>query len=320
MGLKFVLPPCTAALLLFFVATSPALCSIVSFRDAATINNPQIFLADIADISSAPEKTSSLERLPIGRSPAPGSTIELNSTAIITSLQRLHNLDDVSWKGSKTISVQRTGIPITRELLEHIIADFLQQNIDKLPQAEIRFTSVRVPRDMILPHGDLSWQVTPSRPQIIGSSSFSIVLKIDGKTTKNITVRGKLEAMTKVAVAAVPLRRGDIIAPHQVTLVKKDLNRLTQPYFSEQQLVGLQVKQTINKGKVIEKRHVRPAPVIKKGDLVKIFATKGTMQISTTGIARTEGRIGERIQVKNINSAKMVYCRIDGPGQVSVEF
>ena len=31
-------------------------------------------------------------------------------------------------------------------------------------------------------------------------------------------------------------------------------------------------------------------------------------------------RLGETIQVKNVASNKLVHCRVDGPGMVSVEF
>ena len=59
---------------------------------------------------------------------------------------------------------------------------------------------------------------------------------------------------------------------------------------------------------------------IKEGDLVSIFARKGALNLSTKGLAKTDGRLGETIQVKNISSNKVIHCRVDGPGIVSVEF
>jgi flagella basal body P-ring formation protein FlgA len=54
--------------------------------------------------------------------------------------------------------------------------------------------------------------------------------------------------------------------------------------------------------------------------MVKIFARKGVLQLSTSGIAKADGRLGENIPVKNIGSNKIIHCRVDGPGVVSVEF
>jgi flagella basal body P-ring formation protein FlgA len=50
------------------------------------------------------------------------------------------------------------------------------------------------------------------------------------------------------------------------------------------------------------------------------LARKGTMQLSASGLAKTDGRLGESIGVKNISSNKMIHARVAGPGIVTVEF
>jgi len=82
----------------------------------------------------------------------------------------------------------------------------------------------------------------------------------------------------------------------------------------------MQVARTVNAGTVLEQAHIAAPPIVKDGEMVKIFARKGALQLSTSGLAKTDGRLGEIIQVKNIGSNKLIHCRVDGPGMVSVEF
>jgi flagellar basal body P-ring formation protein FlgA len=81
----------------------------------------------------------------------------------------------------------------------------------------------------------------------------------------------------------------------------------------------MQVARTVPAGTILTKEHIVLPPVVKNGEMVKIFARKGALQLSASGIAKTDGRPGEMISVKNIGSNKMIHCRVDGPGVVSVE-
>ena len=101
---------------------------------------------------------------------------------------------------------------------------------------------------------------------------------------------------------------------------RQRIDNLTKPFLTKDGLIGMHVVRTVNAGKPIEQEHIDTPPVIKEGDLVNIIARKGALNLSTKGQARTDGRPGDIIQVKNISSNKVVQCRVDGPGVVSVEF
>ena len=162
--------------------------------------------------------------------------------------------------------------------------------------------------------------MTPSRPDILSSSSFSIAFAVDGKPAGNCVVRGRLEALAEVVVAATGLKRGDIIAAGMLRMERQSLDRLKGPFFAMDELIGMEVARTVSAGRPVEQAHIATPAVIRSGELVKIFARKGALNISTQGQARTDGRLGETIQVKNVASNKLVHCRVDGPGMVSVEF
>ena len=292
----------------------------VVFHETATVSGRRVTLGDIADISPAGGRAGTLAALEVALAPAPGTDRELQAMTVIARIRNTPAASGVVWRGADRISVHRRGVRIDRERLKEIIAGFLADNMDRLPRAEFRFTSIQASSEIILPTGDLTWSVTPSRPEILGSSSFSILFKVDGRTVKNCTVRGHLEALAPVATATVNLKKGTVILPDQVTMSRRDIATLKDPVLSLDKVIGMQTRRTIYSGRAIEQRHLEQPPVIRKGELVKIFAIRGPMRISTTGIAARDGRTGEIIRVKNVSSSKYVYCRVDAPGIVSVEF
>jgi flagella basal body P-ring formation protein FlgA len=292
----------------------------VHFNARAEVSGPRIVLGDIAAIRSAGENTEAIAQFPVASSPAPGKSKDLYTVSVINSLRNRAEAADIDWQGSPTIVVKRKANRISRKQIEAILGQYLRENSDKLPRAEIQLSVQRAPEQLVFPVGTLSWKVMPSRPNILGSTSFSIAFTVDGQPAGNCVIRGRLKALGEVAVAAVSLRKGDVITSRNVRLAKQDLADLDNPFTTLEQVMGMEMARTVNSGTILDQSNVVAPSVIKEGDMVKIVARKGALRITTSGLARMDGRQGERIRVKNISTNKMIYCRVDGPGMVSVEF
>ena len=292
----------------------------VSFQAQAEVNNSRVVLADIAKIWPAGPEADRIGQLPVATLSAPGAQKELSTVAVITSLRHRPEVRDVDWQGSETILVERAGQRIDQARLQAMIETWLGEQADRLDRGEVRLTGFRAPETLLLPPGELGWTITPSRPDLLGSSSFTIAFTVDGKPAGNCVVRGRLEALAEVVVATRALRRGDTIDADMLRLDKQRIDRLNGPFFATADLLGKEVTRAVGAGQAIEQAHIGAPAVIHSGDLVRIYARKGALNISTQGQARTDGRLGETIQVKNITSNKLIHCRVDGPGTVSVEF
>jgi len=292
----------------------------VELHEKALVSAPVVHLGDIASITPEGRAAENLAAKRVTASPNPGKSRTIKASTIIEMMRYDKDAADITWSGAESIEVTGKGQIITQERMKRIVAEFIGRRLKSLPDAEIRFTSVRTPGNITLPTGKITYTVKPSKPAIIGSSSFNILFAVDGRTVKNCTVHGKLEALAPVATAAVNIRRGSIITPDQVEMIRRDISKLDAPYFSMDRVVGLQAKRTIRAGKPLDTMNVAPPPVIKKGEPVEIIASKGPLRISTKGIATMDGRPGDFIRVKNISSSKLIYCKVDAPGVVSVEF
>lgn len=292
----------------------------VHFKANAAVAGPRIVLADIAVIKPAGPEATEIGQLPVASAPAPGKSKELYTVTVINSLRNRPEVADVDWQGSQTIVVERKSNILSQEQVQQIISAYLTENSAKLPKTEVRFASIRAPETLTLPAGKLSWKVTPSRPGIMGSNSFSIALFVDGKPAGTCVVRGRLEAVAEVVTAAATLHKGDLITDSNIVLQRQDIGDTDNPIMAKEEILGKQVARTVNAGVILKREHIVLPPVIKDGEMVKILAQKGTLHISTSGVAKSDGRLGETIAVKNVSSNKIIHCRVDGPGMVSVEF
>lgn len=307
-------------LLTLLLLPAPARALVIQFHGETVVSERSIRLGDIAYITPVGGKAAIWMDKEVARSPDPGEKKLISSQSVIAALSRVPGADTIKWQGSSNVTVIRESIIIDRQKIEAIIAGFLHDNLFRLPQAALRFQIIRAPERITLPTGKLEYQVIPSNQEIIGSSSFAIIFLIDGKTVANHTVRGKLEAIAQVVVASSRIRKGEIITPEKLQLTEIDISRIDSPYRLPRQVIGMQAKRTITSGKPLTSRNVEAPPLVRRGELVRIIAKSGQMQISSTGIAAMDGRPGDSIRIRNIQSNKLIHARVQSPGVVTVKF
>ncbi|MGB5715754.1 MAG: flagellar basal body P-ring formation chaperone FlgA, partial [Gammaproteobacteria bacterium] len=72
------------------------------------------------------------------------------------------------------------------------------------------------------------------------------------------------------------------------------------------QVIGKQVIRTISMGTAITTPMVKPQLQIKRGQQISLVAESNGLKVRMTGEALTDGASGERIQVRNLSTRKVV--------------
>ena len=212
-----------------------------------------------------------------------------------------------------------TGAFIDQTLVRGLLEDFLAARTDVLPAARIRIKSLGTVRPFTLPAGEVTCEVVPANPAIIGSRSFSLIFRVDGRVRENLALRTRLEAFAPVAVAAIDLPRGAVVAPGDLRLMERNLGVLREPFLDTESLVGKRVRRALRAGEVLRKGLLDTPPVVRRGDLVSVMLRSGRLLLTAKGRARDNGVTGETIRVRNIASNKELLCRVVAPGMVDVE-
>jgi flagella basal body P-ring formation protein FlgA len=291
----------------------------ITFRQNSSVDASVIRLGDIARFDEQTEMTRALATLEVGQAFPPGEKTTLSSLAVKDSLTARHSLSgDIVWSGSPTVTVLRRGESIGPERIETIIAEFIKASKNNLPEAEIRFVPSSLPLPFMLPTGELSHEVFPSNPDILGSSRFSIIFRIDGNVVKNMSVRGKIEALAQVVIAAGPLKRGEILRPQHLNTAMMDISSINNPGMAVEEFIGKKLTRNLRAGAPVLLSMVEALPIVQRGERVKIVVNSGALHLTATGLAHSDGIMHQMIRVQNINSNKIIYCRVAAPGLVEV--
>ena len=100
-----------------------------------------------------------------------------------------------------------------------------------------------------------------------------------------------------------------------VTISTRGEKRLVLPVFLEAKLLGQQAPQE----RVVSAPQPAAGPVlVKSGQKVRIGVSVGELRVTATGESQGEGRLGQMIRVRNVDSNKVLVVRVSGPGTVEV--
>lgn len=309
--------PITILLLLLLVDSGAAL--EITFKESGAVADEVVRLADIAVIDEQTPLALDLGQQVIGQAPPLGATFAFESATIVRQLRaKVDPSQELLASGAATVTVSRRGVTIDSERIMAMISEFFAANKHRLPPAAISFTPTSPPLPFTVPEGELAVDVIPSNPNILGSSSFSLILRVDGKVVENMSVRGQLKAMAEIVVAAEPLRRGVVLEGQHLRQVAIDINDLAEPEYDPNRLLGRQLTRSLAAGTPILGSMVDDVPVVRRGQIVKMVVAKGLLQLTATGLAHSDGKIDQMIKVQNLSSNKTIHGRVTGPGLVEV--
>lgn len=291
----------------------------ITFKKVSTVDGAIVRLGDVAKVDTVDEVGKALLTIPVANSPAPGDKAYLRSINIKKYLHSSQNLpEDINWNGASIVEVSRAGIQIDAKRMLGFIADYLQQQHDSLPDASIRFIPTAHPLPFTLPTGQLSCDVIPSNPGILSSTRFSLIFKVNDRVVKNMSIRGTIEARATVITTAIPVKKGTVLGPKHLRETVLDISELRDPGFSQEEFIGKRLKRTLRAGTPLQISMVESLPVVHRGERVKIVIQSGPMLLTATGLAYSDGKVNDLIRVQNINSSKVVFGRVTGPGTVEV--
>lgn len=306
--------------LLLFLLSTPCGAVEILFHPKAEVTNKYVTLGDLVTFNEKSGFTDALATKIVAKSPQPGDNLYLSTVEIRKHIVRKNQIPSATvWSGPKVIQVMRKGQEILPDNLTASIDAYIQKHSRKYPQAKITFIPRSLPLPFMLPLGKLDIEVIPSNPALFKSNRFSLLLRVDGKVRKNLSIQGKLEILSKVVVTATPIRKGEILTPENTTMAVRNISNYRNPCTSMRNVLGKRLRLTVREAQVISITDVEFPPLVKKGQLVKVLYSNGNLHLSATGIAKADGKLNQIIRVQNASSNKIIHCRVSAPGIVEVK-
>lgn len=147
--------------------------------------------------------------------------------------------------------------------------------------------------------------------------NLTVQTRCEASQSWSIYVPAQVSLFRPLAVASRNLVRGDVVSASDISIEVVNISQLRQGYLARREnIIGQELQRPMNKGEAFRGSILDAPLVIKRGDAVHIEIQAGTIAVNSTGIAMANGRIGQRIRVRNSQSERIVSAEVVEAGKV----
>lgn len=219
------------------------------------------------------------------------------------------------------VQAPAAGNLVSEQEIRRVVENYLVQRASSL-NAQVTVKKIGYRGDLKLPAGRVSFEVVaPERWEGYGSTSVALVVRVDDRVVRNQTVLVEVEALAEMVVAARTLERGEVLAPSDLSVARRDLAQVQGRFMKNaEEAVGLRVRSAIRANAPLRGDYLERVPVVKSGQVVTILVENEVVRITASGRAKGSGAVGDAIMVQNLSSQKDVAARVVDASTVKVDF
>ena len=297
--------------------------AVVTVQSETIAKQDKLTLGDIADIRASDADTFFLLRgINLGYSPEVGMVRQISREKISVALAAAgFSAGDVELKSQTLVMVRRESqlvdLALVRSESDKAALSALQAR-----GAKAQLVKLELPKKIEVRTGSVEIRASTLHVRnTFAPFSVAVEILVDGKVARRIQVPAQVEVTAEVVVAAADLAEKSRVRAGNYRIETVRLDRDINSYiFEPEQLRGVTLNRAIAQGQPITRDSFVPDIVVKRGDVVRIVGDSGRMKISLTGEARASGHVGDRIQVKNLQSGTLLQAIIVDEGIVTVRF
>ncbi len=282
-----------------------------------TLTREKISGLDIADIEPGQTVTIKIRqldfRLRLAEIPTKSIEIKGESECIVVTERKTVDKDEV--------------FEITKQAIHRRLAWKPEEVIISLVQP----ISVNMPQ--IAPTDEVTFKAEPQTASIgLGRCQMNVSIFVKGERKMSLPVYCEVKLLQLVAVLKRPLNKGDVVQAELVSIENKGIDGIQKPA-DPQTVVGRKLKRAVSAGGIIQATDIEEASgtatttptttgsaiLVKANKPVKMIVHVGAIDVIANGEALSDGKAGDKIKVRNLDSKKIVTGRVTESGSVEVE-
>ncbi|HEX4949593.1 MAG TPA: flagellar basal body P-ring formation chaperone FlgA [Blastocatellia bacterium] len=313
------------ALCLGLVSSSFAQANLPVVRVAAetTALQDRLTLGDVAEVRATDATVvARLRAVSLGYAPNVGMTREIARDRIALAIAAAGFAPGTVQVEAPAVALIRRAAQIVdpallREAIEHATLDGLNAS-----GATARLARLELPTNIEAPAGHLDIRAATGQARDV-FAPFTVFIELwqEGRVVKRLTATAQVEAFAPVLVTAREIAANTRLRYESYRMEVKRLERPLSYYITDpERLRGTAVRRAMARGEAITTDVISAEIVVRPGDPVKIIGQSGALQLMVAGEARAAGRIGDRIQVKNLQSGALLQAIVADEGVVRIRF
>lgn len=323
-----------AVMVCLMAATLAAICpsladSRPSVKVAAEVvaSGERIRLGDLAQVAAEDEEVAArLRQVALGYAPGVGLVRELTREQIVRALA-------AAGFGESSVLLDAPSVVLVKRAAQQVDPAIVREAVERAALADLqasgataRLVRLDLPPTVEVPAGRLEARASIGHVRdLYAPFTVFVDLWMEGRVVRRLSVTAQVEAYAPVLVAARSLAAGTRLRADAVTVEVRRIARPPVIYLRDAgRLRGLAVREAVARGDAITTDLVIAEYVVKPGDQVRVLAESADapnkVQIVVSGEARTAGRVGDRVQVRNLQSGNLLQAVVMDEGLVRVRF
>lgn len=283
-----------------------------------TVQGSLLTLGQVSVVRGDPALVATAAETGLGQLSMPGQKAILDRPTILSRLASQGiAAAQVRLTGAEAVTVHRFQKTISTEEFVEIGKTFLREHPPG-PSISAMIPTVK-PKDLILPGQVVDLQVTPRYLRAVarGHAAVQIVVTADGKEcgAREIPFRLKYQGHRIVTVKEIP--EGTALTAENIKVETVELDQpepanWKPPYG----LVAVRKLPADAEVRGDMTHRVEPPVVVLRNDAVVIRIQRPELVVTAMGVALQEARAGECIKVRNVDSSRVVLCKVNTDGTV----
>lgn len=308
----------TSLLVICVAALASAQLQVYMPREA-TISNGPIKLSQITILRGDPCLVERADTITLGNMIFPGQTIPVDRATILSRLATFNiSASQVQFSGANSITVKHAGTTITGQEILQVAIEMARTQASRYPI--VRIEPAAIPQDLSV---DPNARDTRLVPQIVAGNASAGMMRVRVTAvcrTQTIASRDVLLRLlykNHKIIATRDLPAGTVLTSEDVR-IEEELSS-TLPELDKPSPYGLVLKRAIKAGAQIRQSDLDlpgKKAVIKRNELVVVKIERPGIVVSSQGKALSDGCTGEVIKVRNIESNRIIICKVKDDGSV----
>jgi flagella basal body P-ring formation protein FlgA len=303
---------------------------VVTLRPAVSVSAATVCVGNVASLSGG---TVALRQrvaaLDLADRPRRGKPVQLLRELVAYRIQVAGiEKDRFRVQGAAVVEVSPGAVPATEEEFFQAARDAL---LDKLacPPDAVAVSPAQPPQLPQFTPGDkddVRLEAEPREPvNVPGRSRVDVALLVNGERVDVVPVLLDVRVYQAAAVARRRIEAGETLSEDNVRFERHAIDTAGGCLAAKDVEAGRKAKRAVAAGQLVPPAAVEPVTVnnpvlVKQRDLVKLVARVGSLRVTALAEAQQDGRAGDLVRVRNVDSKKEVVGRVIGRGLVEVEF
>ena len=275
-----------------------------------------IFLGDIVATDGLNPKTvDALNSVRLGDVPKLGEQRVLSSAILAKAIRGNRVLRHLSFQIPHSVTVENRGFEVSEKAIRH---ELLNSWAQLCSDCQLTIKSLQMPA--VAPNLKHSKWILEKDEQL-PRGAFAQKLIFIGENGRPVIywVNGELEIRRRVPVLTHSVWSGVRLTTDDFNFVWRDVTYATDTTPDANQLVGQQIAAVMNAGQIIWRSSLVREKAVHYGQIVRVTTGTGNWQISMQARTEQDGFVGDYVNLRNLQTNKLISGRVIAPGLVEVQ-